>query len=234
MSVLTDNGRKYLLACITDNPGVFVAFGEGHPDWSQTRQSRTETFGTRGGVITLGLNNIFNVTVKNAGNPGVTYLEGTDFIADYERGRVHHVPAGGIGKSTSVLVEFDTETQGEDLNASQLENEVGRKRAETIGYIKPDPYGSIPFEGSLYSLSATPTRHVYLSVRLAPEELSSNTIRETGIFIGGTIKGSVPASKTLYLPADVDEQGTLFALDNQPPLIRNNITTEVFHRVISL
>jgi hypothetical protein len=93
---------------------------------------------------------------------------------------------------------WDDDLPPEDANATALVNEIGRVYAFSSLFVVPDADGEITLPNDRrYSVSATPTRHLYADFKFGYVNGVGSTIREYGLFIGGTVKDTVPPGKKL-------------------------------------
>jgi hypothetical protein len=103
--------------------------------------------------------------------------------------------------------------------ATGLLDEIGRRVATEIAFVNPNPAGSIVMPQGNYTLSGTPTRHLYLRFHFAFGDAIDETIRELGVFVGGAPTVGNEA-KAYLLPAEVATPGSLYLLENVPEFVR--------------
>lgn len=106
---------------------------------------------------------------------------------------------------------------GTPSNANGVQSEVGRRRA-TVAYVSPDPAGTISvwdFATQLtrtYSVSATPTRWLWVRATFESTEGVGQPIREVAIFVGGTVDAALPPGQQWFTPDQVTNPGDCYQL----------------------
>jgi hypothetical protein len=130
------------------------------------------------------------------------------------------------------LAAWDTSPAAEPDNATALVAELGRRAAQTVGFVVLDSTGDIEMQTGRYKLSATPTNLVYVKFVFDFADAAGKTVRELGIVVGSTIKSSVPTTKKYYLPAEVEQPGSLYALDRVKAFPRADTVRQVFEYVL--
>ncbi len=119
-----------------------------------------------------------------------------------------------------------------DDAAEALLLEIGRRLSTVKSYAMEDANGDIVANGTKWSKTNTPTRHVYLQFKFDADDASEEIIRQLGIFIG-TIPSAGNEQKHYLLPSDIETGGTLFMAENVKPIARNNATREMFEYIIT-
>lgn len=123
----------------------------------------------------------------------------------------------------------------EDTAATALQNEIGRRTVSAVGYCLPDDAGEIVLpDGSRWSTSVNPTRHLLVTVHFDRSEASSSVIREIGIFLGATVASGLPSEQRYFTPGQVTNIGRLFYSENLAPLYRSPVVDQTFEFVITL
>lgn len=120
----------------------------------------------------------------------------------------------------------------EDLNSTELILEVGRITSQVKEYVVPDNNGVIDVDGISWSISATPTKFVYLKFVFEQTMNSTDSIYQLGIFTN-TIPTAGNEAEAYLQPASIDDVGKLILLENQPVTFRNSATREIFEYVIT-
>ena len=102
-----------------------------------------------------------------------------------------------------------------DYDATGLIDEVGRKKLTQAFFVNEDDNGEIQMPGGRnYSLSTTPTRHLFVRFLFNYGEGVNTLIREVGIFINSKVKAGLPDTQTFFTPEQLAEPGTLLLLEN--------------------
>lgn len=126
---------------------------------------------------------------------------------------------------------WDTNPETEPNNATALVAEVGRRQATQVAYVVEDPQGSIETPQGNFSLSETPTRHVYVRVIFAFNEAASDHIRELGVFVGTQTSPGLPAGQRYFTPSQIVNPGRLYLLDRSQSFQRNGAVRPAFEYV---
>ena len=120
----------------------------------------------------------------------------------------------------------DGNPPAEDVGATGLLNEIGRKALNRSFYVTPDENGDIEVPTSLiedglggysvvlerYALSAAATRYIYVEFKLDYADALNATIRELGLYTGAALKDAVPGGQTLFTAEDFENAGLLFEI----------------------
>lgn len=121
----------------------------------------------------------------------------------------------------------------EDVNATALEDEVGRRTATEVAYVVADVAGDIVLPTGTFSRSLTPTNNLYVRTAFDFADASSSVIREIGIFVGSTMVGGLPGGQQYFIPAEVATPGRLLHTENLGPIYRSPAIRESFEVVIT-
>jgi len=127
---------------------------------------------------------------------------------------------------------WDTEPVSEPLTALALEAEIGRRTATQVQYCRPDADGEIVVPNGQFAISAEPTNFLFLRFTFDFADAATATIRELGVFVGTTIKSTVPANQQYFLPADIESPGRLMLLERIPKLDRSPEIRQQFEFVV--
>lgn len=152
--------------------------------------------------------------------------DGRTFLAEQFMAQAAFL-AWGAGQAA-----WDTTPVDEPTNATALVAELGRRKAITQAYVVADPAGPIELQSGRYRVSTTPTPLVYLRFVFDYTDADGATVRELGIFAGATAKSTVPATKTYWVPADLDKPGRCYAIDRVKAFPRVNTVRQVFEYVV--
>lgn len=127
---------------------------------------------------------------------------------------------------------WDASPQAEPVNASVLRDEIGRRTATQVGFVVPDDAGTVETPQGNFSLSAVPTRWLYVRVVFAFDDAADARIRELGIFIGTEAQVGLPPGQRYFTPAQLAKQGTLYLLDRSQNFQRNGSIRPAFEYVL--
>lgn len=126
-----------------------------------------------------------------------------------------------------------TATPPENITSSALMAPVGYRKAAQVSFVLPNAAGSISLPTGRYEVSATQTNYLYLRFTLDFEDVSTATIRETGIFLDTVTEAGLPSGQMFFLPGQVDDPGTLYLLEHVAAIIRTPATRETFEFVLT-
>ena len=116
------------------------------------------------------------------------------------------------------------------VEETALTAELGRRTVTQASYVEPDSNGDIEFPESRYTISATPTRRIYLRIAFLQTEEPAATIREVGLFMGTE---TTEAGNYLE-PGDVDDPGLLVVAYRFAGIPRSSARREVFEFVLTV
>lgn len=120
----------------------------------------------------------------------------------------------------------------ENSAATALLNEVGRRQATIVGYAVPDVAGLIQLDSGNFSVSATPTKYLYVKTDFDFLDASGLVIREIAIFTGSVMVGGLPGGQRYFAPAEVADPGRMLHLQNLVPVFRSPSIRENFEIVV--
>lgn len=153
--------------------------------------------------------------------------KGREIIAESIAARPIHL-AWGTGDGSWIT------PPSEPSSATALLNEVGRRLPTSVGYVVPDVAGTIILpSGNRYTVSGSPTNHLYLKFNFDYADAPSSVIRETAVFVGSTMISGLPGGQKYFLPAEVATPGKLMRLQYAAPIYRSPETQANFDIVIS-
>lgn len=124
-------------------------------------------------------------------------------------------------------------TPAESISSSGLLSPLGYRKSAQVSFVAPAAEGAIVLPSGRYDVSATQTNYLYLRFTLDFADISSSTIRETGIFLDTDTAAGLPVGQMFYSPAQVDAPGTLYLLEHVAAIIRTPATRETFEFVLT-
>lgn len=139
---------------------------------------------------------------------------------------VHLAWGIGDGAWTSTVPNETGEEAG-------LINEVGRRVVTQLAYVVPDAVGAIVLPEGSFTLSATPTRHLYMRTDFDFNEATGAAIREIGVFIRTVTQAGLPALQKYFIPSQIVDPGRLIQLKNYQPIYRFPDNRERFEIVMT-
>jgi hypothetical protein len=122
----------------------------------------------------------------------------------------------------------------ENIFASSLMNEVGRRIMGEVVFCEGDENGLLTTPTGRFSAKEYPTNQLYFHCTFDFEDSSTEIIRELGIFIGTEVDPECPPGQRYFVPAEVANPGILLVCENTVPLIRTAATREAFSFVVTL
>jgi len=94
-----------LIAFAVDDNSVSLSDGSGAT--AVVAQSTTFPASTSAQIVTLGHENIAKIKVHSTSGGGTVYIEGTDYVVDYQAGLVMLVSSGGIAAAATVFIDYN-------------------------------------------------------------------------------------------------------------------------------
>ena len=122
---------------------------------------------------------------------------------------------GDPARDSQSLAQIIAETPS---NANGVQSEIGRRLASAT-YVKPDPAGTIKvFDrldkvDKLYSISPTPTTHLWVRANFANSDGQGEQLRELAVFAGGTTDPALPPGQQWFTAAQVVTPGDCYELE---------------------
>lgn len=127
-----------------------------------------------------------------------------------------------------------TETVPDELvTATSLQNVVGYRQATSVQFCEESPDGEISIPAGTFTVSETPTRHLYLKFVFDFEDASGGTIREIGVKTGTTTAEGLPEGRQYFLPAEITAAGDLLLIEHRKPIYREIGVRETFEFVVT-
>jgi hypothetical protein len=121
----------------------------------------------------------------------------------------------------------------EDVMATGLVNEVGRRRTDEVSFVECDEDGPLVTPTGRFRAVDYPTNNLFMRFTFDFEDAANRTIRELGVFIDTVTNPELPGGQWYFELADVVDPGILLVLERTVPLIRTAATRESFSFVIS-
>lgn len=119
------------------------------------------------------------------------------------------------------LAAWDTAPEPEPTKATRLVDEIGRRLITSVGFVVPDDNGAIELpDKKRYAASAVPTKWLHASWTFNYDDAAGETVRELGVFIGGSVAQGLPAGQRYFTAAQVVEPGYLYCLERVQPFKR--------------
>ena len=129
-------------------------------------------------------------------------------------------------------VAWDTTPVPEPTDATALVAEIGRRVVTAAEFCTPNSGGDIIVPPGRFSVSSTPTRYLFLSFTFDFNDAPSAIIRELGVFLGTTLKSTVPPGTEYVVPSQIQLPGNMLQLERIGRLERSNAIRQRFEFVI--
>lgn len=115
---------------------------------------------------------------------------------------------------------------------------VGMKLVSTKSLVYPDDDGTIVYRDqtwrrvSIADAIELGAHWVYIETSIEYDELPAVGYRQIGVYSRVTPKSTVPASKKVLLPADIENVGILEILDQRKVVNRNEDSRDTFSMIV--
>lgn len=228
MAILTQSGRAAMAASIKSQP-IHLAWGNGNSDWEDDRESE---FTFAGDQIELLQTYIKDVVVKSQ-DKQTTYAAATDYSVDSVTGIITRIPTGAIAGGATVNVSYIVDTPPEDITATSLQNEVGRRVVDEVVFCVPDEQGDLITPTGRFAAVAEPTNNLHMRFTFDFDDSPGEIIRELGIMVNTSLDDALPAGQEYFQGADIVDPGILLVLEHTVPLVRTAATRETFSFVVT-
>jgi hypothetical protein len=142
-------------------------------------------------------------------------------------------------------VAWDASHVAEDLAATGLAHEIGRRVATQVLYVNPDDAGDIIVPvfndasgnsiSKRFSLSGVPTPNLYMQFNFDFSDAPVSIVREVAIFISTETDPSLPIGQKYFTPAQLVSPGTMLALENlMENIVRSPNSRQSFEFVLTI
>ena len=121
----------------------------------------------------------------------------------------------------------------ESTSATSLLADVGYRITSQKDFVVADANGAISLPSGRFAVSATQTNQLYLRFTLDFADASTETVRETAVFLDATPDENLPAGQVFFAPNDMTSTGTLYLIEHVPAIIRTSATRETFEFVLT-
>lgn len=131
------------------------------------------------------------------------------------------------------LTAWDTTPVPEEVSKAELVAPVGYRKLTESAFCTPDAAGGIVVPTGRFSISATPTNHLYLRFTFDFEDSPTAIIRETGVFLNTVTHAGLPIGQFYFAPGQVTNVGTMLLAENIARINRTPATRETFEFVVT-
>lgn len=127
-----------------------------------------------------------------------------------------------------------TSPPSEDVDATSLVAEIGRRELLESAFVTEDPEGEIVIDGAgRFTRTPNQTNNLYMQFRFDFSDATTAVIREIGVFVGTVTNPNLPPGKRYFLPSEIVNPGTLLQIENKAPIYRSPSTRETFEILIT-
>ena len=131
-------------------------------------------------------------------------------------------------------VGWDLVSVTEDVSATALLAEIGRRRANVIEHVEADPLGDIIVPQGTFAVAPAPTGILYVRTNFANTEAVGQDIREAAVFAGTTLIPGLPVGQQYFLPADIADPGVMMMIEHFPKVTRTSAFSVSLEYVLTL
>ena len=128
---------------------------------------------------------------------------------------------------------WGTSPDVEDVLATSLIKEVGRRSADEVLFVEGDDEGDLITPTGRFKAVDFPTNNLYMRFTFDFENAANKTIRELGVFTNTIVNPELPIGQKYFEPQEVTAPGILLVLERTVPLIRTAATRESFSFVVT-
>lgn len=128
---------------------------------------------------------------------------------------------------------WDVKPESESADAVALTDEVGRRRVTSAQFCLPDPQGELVVPTGRFTVSAVPTKYLYLRFSFDFADAPASTIREVAVFSGTTPTVETPVGQDYIIPSEILDPGLLLVIEHlDEKMIRSASVRQQFEFVI--
>ena len=121
----------------------------------------------------------------------------------------------------------------EQMSATGLIKEVGRRTANEVSFCIPDEQGDLIIPTGRFRAVDEATNNLYINFTFDFTDSPDEIIRELGVMVGTTVNGDLPPGQRYFLPNEITKHGILLVLEHTVPLVRTPATRETFSFVVT-
>lgn len=121
----------------------------------------------------------------------------------------------------------------EDVNATGLIAEIGRRTATQVGFVIPDNTGDIVLTSGSFRLSDQPTNSLYIRTQFDYTDAPGSSVREIGLFVGTVTAVGLPAGQQYFTPSQIVDRGRMLHLEHFSPIFRGTDERTSFEVVVT-
>ena len=146
----------------------------------------------------------------------------------------------GLGKTSPWEGESEPDFSAPlpSVEARTLDELIGMKRVDVKSLVYPDEDGTVVYRDQTWrKVSADEAiklgaHWVYIEASIMYDELPATAYRQIGVFSRVKLKSGVSSSKSVLLPADIQDVGVLEVFDQRKVVTRNEDSKDTFSMII--
>lgn len=122
----------------------------------------------------------------------------------------------------------------ESVSATALIGEIGRRSLSQISFVLPDDAGGIELPYGRWTISALPTRYLYLKTAFDFADAPNAVFREVGVFLDTQVVTGLPIGQRYFTPSQITSPGLLLALEHVPAVARAANVRQTFDFILEI
>lgn len=130
------------------------------------------------------------------------------------------------------LPAWDVTPEPNAPSQTDIVAEIGRLVATRVQFASPDPIGEIMIPEGNFSISGAPTKYLLLTFDFQYNNAIGQDIRDLGVFVGTTVKSSVPPETQYLVPSNIQDPGMLLVAERVSKFTRVSNVKQKFIYVI--
>lgn len=130
------------------------------------------------------------------------------------------------------LPAWDVTPEPNDPSQTDIVDEIGRLVATRVQFASPDPVGEVMLPEGNFSISGAPTKYLLLTFDFQYNNAIGQDIRDLGVFVGTTVKTSVPPETQYLVPSNIQDPGMLLVAERVSKFTRVSNVKQKFIYVI--
>lgn len=127
---------------------------------------------------------------------------------------------------------WDSVRPPEDIDATSLTAEFGRRKSSQVVFCTPDTDGTLVVPSGRFTESSVPTKFLYLRFSFDFLDSPTEVIREVAIFTGTVAKSTVSPTKEYLLPSEIEDPGNILTIEHINRIDRSETIRQQFEFVI--
>jgi len=122
----------------------------------------------------------------------------------------------------------------EDVTATALAHEVGRRKATIVQFVTPDPAGEVIVPGGRFTSATDATNILHMKFDFDYAEAAADIINELAVFVGTEVDPACPPGQEYFVPSEIADAGILFQIEHIADLQRSPSVRQTFDFVVTI